>query len=208
MSIAEERPLRADARRNRDAILKAAKSVLARDGTDAQMDDIARRAKVGVGTVYRHFPTKEALVGALMADRFEQIAAFAEEALQDPDPFRGFVTSLWRGAELGAKDRAITGIFGERTNALMKARQCSERLNAAAAELIARAQAAGTMRADVTVDDVPVFMCGLMQAMHQPGQDPDAWRRHLQIVIDGLRAGPHTTPLGSPVRERAGRHRP
>jgi AcrR family transcriptional regulator len=195
MSIADPRPLRADARRNREAVLKAAKSVLAKCGPEAQMDDIARKAKVGVGTVYRHFPTKEALIAALMAERFEQITGFVEAGLEDPDPWNGFVHSLWQGAQLGANDRAISGLFSERVAMLAEVQASTERLNRAAAELIRRAQAAGTMRPDVTVDDVPVFMCGLMQAMHQFDRDPDAWRRHLQLIVDGLRAGPHTTPL-------------
>src|SRR3712207_4506319 len=150
MAFTEPRPLRADARRNRDAILKAAKRVLAKYGPDAQMDDIARKAKVGVGTVYRHFPTKEALIGALMVERFDQIAGFVEEALDDPDPFNGFVRSLWRGAELGADDRAISALFGERVGQMSEIHRCQARLNEAAAELIRRAQDAGKLRPDLT----------------------------------------------------------
>jgi AcrR family transcriptional regulator len=195
MSLTEARPLRADARRNREAILKAAKQVLARCGPEAQMDDIARRAKVGVGTVYRHFPTKDALIRALMVERFEQIADFVEEGLKDPDPWNGFAQALWQGAELGAKDRAISGLFGDRVGEMTEVKEATTRLNRAAAELVRRAQEAGTLRPDVSVDDVPVFMCGVMQAMHQFDRAPDAWRRHLQLVLDGLRAGPHTTPL-------------
>ena len=195
MAIADERPLRADARRNREAILKAAKVVLAKYGTAAQMDDIARKANVGVGTVYRHFPTKEALVRALVAERMETIAGYVVEALEDPDPWHGLVTSLWRGAELGAKDRALSQVFSETSQNFTECAVSRGEMVAASAELIRRAQEAGQMRPDATVDDIPVFMCGVMQAMHQMGHDPNGWRRHLQIVIDGLRAGPHTTPL-------------
>ena len=197
MALTEPRPLRADARRNRDAILKAAKKVLAKCGPDAQMDDIARKAKVGVGTVYRHFPTKEALVGALMVERLEQIARYVEQGLEHEDAFEGFVESLWKGAELAAEDRAISALFGERVSQMVGIHACQERLNTAAAELIRRAQADGRLRPDVSAADVPVFMCGVMQAMHQADQDPNAWRRHLQLIVDGLKAGPHTTRLGS-----------
>ena len=86
------KPLRADARRNRERILKAARAVFADQGIDAQIDDVAKRAKVGVGTVYRHFPTKEALLDALVRERFEEIAQFAEEALAP----RGRVGGLLR----------------------------------------------------------------------------------------------------------------
>src|SRR3954469_6907169 len=99
MSIAEERPLRADARRNRAAVVKAARVIFARDGTSAQMDDVARRAKVGVGTVYRHFPTKEALLPAPAEDRFDEIATFAAEALEVEDPWEAFTSCLRRCAE-------------------------------------------------------------------------------------------------------------
>jgi AcrR family transcriptional regulator len=195
MSVMEDRPLRADARRNREAILKAARVVLAKHGTAAQMDDIARRAKVGVGTVYRHFPTKEALVRALIAQRMETIASYVVEALDDPDPWHGLTTSLWRGAELGAKDRALSQVFSESGRNFTECAAAQTELQSAAAELIRRGQAAGQVRPDARVDDIPVFMCGVTQAMHQMGHDPNAWRRHLQLIIDGLRAGPHNTPL-------------
>src|SRR5512132_3777585 len=90
------RPLRADARRNRERILKAAGAVFADRGIDAQMDDVARRAKVGVGTVYRHFPTKEALLEALVRNRFAEIAAIAEDALRHEDGWDGFCELIWR----------------------------------------------------------------------------------------------------------------
>jgi AcrR family transcriptional regulator len=89
-----ERPLRADARRNRERVLDAARDCFARHGLDAQMDDIARAAKVGVGTVYRHFPTKEALAEAIAADHFDHLAASAREALENPDPWEGFSAFL------------------------------------------------------------------------------------------------------------------
>lgn len=196
MTVVETKPLRADARRNREAILKAAKAVLAKHGTEAQMDDIAARAKVGVGTVYRHFPTKEALIRALIAERMETVASYVVEALDDPDPWHGLTTSLWRGAELGASDRALSAVFSDSSEAFTECASSRGTLLTAATELVRRAQASGQLRPDASVQDIPVFMCGVMQAMHQKGEDPNAWRRHLQIIIDGLRAGPHTTPLG------------
>jgi AcrR family transcriptional regulator len=142
--------------------------------------------------LYRHFPTKEALVGALMADRFTQITAFVREGLDDPDPWHGLTRSLWRGAELGAKDLALSQLFAEANIAAEHGG--NDELHDAAAELIRRGQEAGAVRPDLVVDDIPVLMCGGMSSMHQTG-GPGAWKRHLQIVIDGLRAGPGTTPL-------------
>src|SRR5918996_6567887 len=85
-----EKPLRADARRNRERVLKAARAVFADQGIDAQIDDVAKRAKVGVGTVYRHFPTKEALVDAIVRERFEELAGYAQEALERADAWEAF----------------------------------------------------------------------------------------------------------------------
>src|SRR5687768_11863989 len=102
------RPLRADARRNRERVIKAARAVFAEQGRDAQVDDVARRAKVGVGTVYRHFPTKEALLEALVRDRFAQLAEWALEALEEEDAWAAFERVVWRGAELHAGDRKST----------------------------------------------------------------------------------------------------
>jgi AcrR family transcriptional regulator len=194
MSIAEERPLRADARRNREAILVAAKAVLSKQGIDAQMDDIARRAKVGVGTVYRHFPTKEALIKALIADRQAQILANVREGLEDEDPWRGLCTSLRKGGELGARDRALSEAFAEH----MSATEAPGELLEAADELVRKCQAAGAVRPDFRATDIPMFMCGLMQAMHKmspDGRTPGPWQRHLQIILDGIRARPDLEPL-------------
>src|SRR6266542_643375 len=105
------RPLRADARRNRERVLTAAREVFAEQGRDAQMDDVARRAMVGVGTVYRHFPTKEALIDAIAAEAFERLLTAAQEQLaRTDDPWDSFVQTLWAGAEILAGDRAISQI--------------------------------------------------------------------------------------------------
>lgn len=182
------RPLRADARRNRDAILKAARAVFAKHGEDAQMDDVARRAGVGMGTVYRHFPTKEALVDALIADRVAQVSRFVEEGLDDPDPWQGLCRSMWRGAELGARDRGLCDIFGQRADRVGAAHEARSDLNANLAELVRRAQAAGQARPDLAVEDIAVVMCGVMNAMHKAGGS-GAWKRHLQLALDGMSAG-------------------
>src|SRR5436305_7830852 len=88
------RALRADARRNRDAVLAAAKKLFADQGLDAQMPDVAKAAKVGVGTVYRHFPTKEDLIAALVAERFERLAQKAREGLETEDPWEALATFI------------------------------------------------------------------------------------------------------------------
>jgi AcrR family transcriptional regulator len=177
------RPLRADARRNREAILKAARKVFARDGAGAQMDDVARRAGVGVGTVYRHFPTKEALLDALVADRVTQLAAFLAEALEDEDPFRGLRNALGRGAELASRDRATTELFTRRGPQVAGAP--FDDMLGRTEELVRRAREAGQVRADLRGTDIGVLMCGVVHSMHKTS-DPEGWRRLLQIALDGM----------------------
>ena len=122
------------------------------------MDDIARKAKVGVGHRLPPLPHQGgADPGAHGRSASSRSPTFVEAGLDDPDPWNGFVQSLWRGAELGANDRGITALFSDRVAQLVEVQAATTRLNAAAAELIRRAQAAGTMRPDVTVDDVPVL---------------------------------------------------
>lgn len=181
-----EKPLRADARRNREAILTAAKAVFAQYGEDAQMDDIARTAKLGVGTLYRHFPTKQALIEALLADRFEQIASFVREGLEHDDPFEGLCRSMWRGAEVAERDRGVSQLFAAHIAEASAAHIAQHESLRLVAELIERAQAAGTLRADFEARDVPMVMCGVTAAMHMgPGAD---WQRHLRLIFDGMRS--------------------
>lgn len=184
MSALEERPLRADARRNRAAIVKAARAVFAKYGRDAQMDDVARRAKVGVGTLYRHFPTKDALLAALVEDKFERLAAMTREAMEMDDPWDALATLMRRGAELHASDRALSQAVGDRPD-LMGAAAFKAGLPALFEELIARGHAAGAVREDARWEDIPMAFCALG---HIEGPPRASWQRMLALVLDGLRA--------------------
>jgi AcrR family transcriptional regulator len=183
------RPLRADARRNHERILEAAREVFADCGVDAQMDDIARRACVGVGTVYRHFPTKEALLVELVRQKFRVFAAGARTALErDGEPFEVFADMLRRNADVCARDAAMQhALSGVGEHIWAQAQAEYEQLNALTTELIARAQRAGAMRPDVLATDIAMLMCGVSSTMthNAPGFD---WHRHLELVIDMLRA--------------------
>ena len=184
------RPLRADARRNRERVMKAARAVFGEQGRDAQMDDVARKAKVGVGTVYRHFPTKEALLEALVRDQFATLATWAREALESGDAWAAFERLLWRGAALHADDRSLAEATADaKANVADHAAEESG-LAAAIAELIARAQRQGAMRPDLRPDDLTAMFCGLGSVMHRDAGDPLAWRRYLSLMIDGMRAAP------------------
>ena len=191
-----DKPLRADARRNREKILKAARAVFADKGRDAQMDDVARRAKVGVGTLYRHFPTKDALLQALSDELFDVVAAHAERALERDDAWEALMDVLWFAGEKTSGDRAFSEVMAAQQAA--PPRQCPGQVALAAyvSELMRRAQEAGRMRPDVRFEDIPLLMCGVGSASAMNHPCPDAWRRHLGIVLDGLRAEAASGPLG------------
>jgi AcrR family transcriptional regulator len=186
--IDTERPLRADARRNRERILESARAVFAECGADAQIDDVARKAGVGVGTVYRHFPTKEALLVELLREKFRLFGARAREALeQDGEPFAVLEDLLRRNAATAATDAAVQhALAGAGEHIWMHAEAEQQELLAVTAELIARARRAGSIREDLEANDIAMLMCGVCSTMgRKPGFD---WRRHLDLVVDMLRA--------------------
>jgi AcrR family transcriptional regulator len=183
------RPQRADARRNRDRVLDAARDCFAQRGLDAQMDDIARAAKVGVGTVYRHFPTKQALVEAIAADHFDRLAASARKALENPDPWGGFSAFLRDSAQVQARDRALAEVIAAEPEVMCDAASRRPDLHEALAQLVHRAQEAGSLRRDLVPADVPMLICGVGRATLAGSKGPTmSPRRYLEIVLDGLRA--------------------
>lgn len=188
------KPLRADARRNREKIMKAAREVFAEQGVEAQMDDVARRADVGVGTVYRHFPTKEALLQALTDELFAMIAAHVRTLLDRDDPWEAFLEAMWFAAEKTAGDRAFSEIMAAGT---IRVRTCpgEQDLVVTTGELMRRCKDAGRMRPDAIIDDIPLMMCGVGSASHMEHPCPESWRRHLGILLDGLRAEAASGPL-------------
>lgn len=183
------RARRADAQRNRKRVLEAARECFADRGLDAQMDEVAKRAEVGVGTVYRHFPTKQALAEAIAADHFDRLAASAREALEDPDPWNGFSVFLRRSAEQQAGDRALAEVMAAEPEVMCDAASRRPDLHAALEELVTRAQRAGRLRRDLVPADVPMLICGIGRATLAGSKGPTmSTRRHLEIMLDGLRA--------------------
>ena len=190
LSTTASRPLRADARRNREKVLAAAHAVFAEAGLDAPMEEIAQRAGLGVGTVYRHFPTKDVLVRAMAEAHFEWLATMLEAAAeQEGDPWALFEQAIWRGAQPTAGDVALCEIIAGHPGAMQAAAQGQARLETATEKLVARAKAAGQMRADATAADVQTMMCGFghVAAAQRAGGRQD-WRRYLEIMLEGLRA--------------------
>ena len=184
-----ERQLRADARRNRERILQSARAAFAESGADAQIDDVARHAGVGVGTVYRHFPTKQALLTELVRQTFRLFTGWAREALEaGGEPFALIEGLLRRIAETAAGDAgaqyALTSSAAQAARSEAQAEQ--DELIAVIAELTGRARRAGTIRPGIEATDIAMLICGVVSAMSpRPGFD---WRRHLDLVTDTLRA--------------------
>ncbi len=198
-STAASRPRRADAERNRSRILAAASELFAERGLDASMPELAERAGVGVGTLYRAFPDKDHLLGAVMAERLRWLAGEIEAALAAPDPWTAFTDVIWKGATLHVKDRAFHQCMRGALE-LPEVREARGYTLDGFQRLIERAQAAGAMRGDVVAEDIPMLMAGVgLSRVAGPGA---AWERHLAVVIDGLRAeGAH--PLPSRPLDRA-----
>jgi AcrR family transcriptional regulator len=185
--------MRADARRNRERILDAARATFSEHGSEAQMDEIARRAGVGVGTLYRHFPTKDVLVGELIEIKLGDFAARARAKFeQDERPWESFAELLREQAEIASHDASQQRmIFAMTHEALVEAGPTIGELTGAVKALIDRAKAAGAVREDLVVSDVRTLMCGLgsIMAADALGVMPYDWRRHLEFVLAGMRAG-------------------
>jgi AcrR family transcriptional regulator len=181
--------LRADARRNHEKIIEGARTVFAAVGAAAQMEDVARASGVGVGTVYRHFPTKEALMTELVRRTFESFLQTAREALAEGgEPFAVLATVLRRNAELMAGDAAVQqAIMGGGTEVWAGTEYEREQLEAISRELLDRAERAGTVRPDVGPQDISMIMCGVCATMSHQAKMFD-WRRHLELAIDAMRA--------------------
>jgi AcrR family transcriptional regulator len=177
------RPMRADAARNRARVLEAALEAFAADGLSVPIDEIARRAGVGAGTVYRHFPAKEDLVGAVIADQMQRIIDGGRALLEAGDAGEALFTFLRAAVEWSATNRGLVDTLAASDIEVNDAEQQFKDL---LGELLRAAQNAGIARKDVGVADVKALMVGL-QAMH--GYNDDAAARLTEVVFDGLRAG-------------------
>lgn len=178
------RPLRADARRNRERVLAAAQEVFAAQGISAPLDEIARRAGVGAGTVYRHFPTKEALFEAAIVYRVETMTARARAAARDEDAGAAFFGFLRLMADEGGVKRDLVDALGARGADVL--RGPSHEMRAALGDLLTRAQRDGSVRTDIDVDDLLAVLKGFFVAAHAGG-DSGLTDRLFAVMSDGLR---------------------
>jgi AcrR family transcriptional regulator len=198
---ASERHLRADAQRNRERILEAASTLMATHGIDVPIDEIAQLAQVGVGTVYRNFPTKGALFEALLLARIAPLVAAARSAATDQDPGDAFITFVRQMSDEFADFRALADAMLDAGVDLSAAKQrISGDLIVAVEELLSRAQGAGRIRPDVTITDISAMMAGLSHA--DPSfMDPPQRQRCVALVCDSLMVGARSVlrPASSPT---------
>jgi AcrR family transcriptional regulator len=185
---AHARKPRADALRNRARLVEAARAAFAARGADASMEEIARAAGVGIGTLYRHFPTREALVEAVFRDGIEQLQALADELRVSDAP--GEALAIWLRAQL-TQAATCRGLAAEAMLAMLDAGPCEptacEEMRRSGAELLARAQAAGDVRRGIDIDDL-VRMVQAIGLAAEESTDPDTANRLFDFMLDGVRA--------------------
>ena len=194
------RLLRADAERNRQRILAAAAELFTERGLEPSLDDVARHAGVGVGTVYRRFPDKASLADALFDERIDALVALAEEAQAEPDAWAALVSFLERSAEILASNRGLRQILMFAAEGRDRGICARDRMRPAIESLIERAQADGQVRADLRPTDVPMIEFMVAAAAEYAWQvRPTVWRRYLALILDALRpASASGRPLPEP----------
>jgi AcrR family transcriptional regulator len=188
-SATDAKGLRADAERNRERILGAACEVFAEQGLDASTNEVARRAGVGVATLFRRFPTREDLVGAVFADKMHAHSAAIDEALADPDPWHGFCALIEKMCAMQAEDRGFADVLTLTFPTAQALEAERNKAGKALEELIDRAKDTGRLRQDFEHQDVPLILmanAGVVTATHNAA--PDAWRRIVAYLIQSFAA--------------------
>jgi AcrR family transcriptional regulator len=182
-------PLRRDAAANRERILTAAVEVFSASGAEAGIDEVARRAGVGVGTVYRRFPTKDALLAEIVAQLLRDLVAVARDALEE-DPEQGLAAFLTGAGELQARH---AGCLWQLWSGGHEGGETLTELRAIGQQLLARAQVSGAVRAELVYEDIGMLLwslAGVVESAH--GVDPQLWRRTLEIMLHGMKPAAKT----------------
>jgi AcrR family transcriptional regulator len=192
---------RRDAERNRRRLIEAGRAVFA-EGPDAPFEEVARRAGVGIGTLYRHFRTRDALVESIYADHIDEVVAAAEEAAGSEDAWAGLVAFLERVLQLQARNLPLRGVFLRHGDdgAIAERRK---RIQPALARLVDRAREQGSVRDDFTLGDLSLALWSFAPIFEATaGVAPDAWRRHLRILLDGMRPAAATPHQARPLTRK------
>ncbi len=193
--------LRVDAERNRQRLLEAARVAFAEGGLDVPLEAIARRAEVGIATLYRRFPTRDDLLVAVFEDRLLRFAALAAEARRAPDARRGFRRYVERACAMQAADRGLRDLLIGSFPGGRRLQDLRRRAERDLAEVIRGAQAEGALRSDLVMEDVTLLLmanAGVLRATR--GDAPRAWHRFLALMLDGCDADGVQPPLPAPPR--------
>lgn len=190
---------RKDAERNRAKLIDAGREVFTEQGPDASLEEVARRAGVGIGTLYRHFPSRDALIEAVYASHIDELLAAAEEAASAEDPWGGLARYLEQVLEMQSRNLPLRGAFlGQQPSSQVVERRL--RILPLLEQVIARAKEQGTLRSDYTVGDLSFALWSFAPVIEATsGVAPEAWRRHFQIVLDGMRADGATAQQAKPL---------
>ncbi|GAA0446586.1 TetR family transcriptional regulator [Actinoplanes capillaceus] len=198
-AIRTARPLRRDAERNRQRIIEAAREVFAVRGVAATLDDVARQAGVGIGTVYRRFPTKEALLEVALEEKLREHVRVAEAALEAPTGWDGLTMFLRAAVRMQADDRGLRDVALGAELSLTLYDRIRARVEPPITALVERARSEESLRPDITVHDVPLLLMMVTEIAHHSHQvRPDLHDRYLQLLIDGLRRSESAGDLGRP----------
>lgn len=180
-------PTRKDAARNRSLLLAAAEDLFRDAGLDVTLKDVARHAGVGVGTVYRHFPTKDNLVAALFAQQLEAEIERARKSVEAGDSWEALVDYLKESMRLQSSNRGLRALMCPAGSVFDSVRECKAVVNPLIDQLVKSAHAQGTLRPDCTSRDIALLQVGLVGIMDATPEDPNAYRRHLALFLDGVR---------------------
>jgi AcrR family transcriptional regulator len=188
--VTRPRPLRADAERNRQRVLEVAQHVFATEGLEVPIDEIARRAGLGVGTLYRHFPTKEALFEAIVIGRLEGLVEQARLGAKAADPGAAFFGFLSQMVQDGSAKKDFFAALVSNGVDLQRIAAAKQRMKRAANVLAERAQEAGALRTDVTGTEALMLVTGAVGAADRYGAGVAERKRLLRVIFDGLRPQP------------------
>jgi AcrR family transcriptional regulator len=196
----EQAGTRSHARRNHERLVVAAREVFAERGVEASLEEIARRAGVGVGTLYRHFANRDALVEAVFERRIGEFVAIAEAAAEEPDGWLALAGMLEQTLAIQAGDRMLKDVFLRRPPGTGSVRQARAEMRRLFEAVLERARAQGSLRSDFAFADLALLFWSFAPLMDATAETaPEAWRRHLHWLLDGLRAGGATPAPGAPL---------
>jgi AcrR family transcriptional regulator len=200
MADAPDRPLRKDAALNRERLLAAASELFAEQGFSVTLNDIAHHAGVGIGTAYRRFPNKEAVIDALFEQRLQDVAAVAQGALDDPDAWQGLVGFLERSLSMQFGDRGLNEIMNNPALGQDRVKEARDRIAPLLTRIVDRAKREGAVRADFEQSDLVFIQLAVSAIMAgSRAVSPDLYRRYLAMFLDGIRTsgGPTTLPFAA-----------